>query len=87
LEDNQLLFVVVVALTVLCAALFATPALAEPQEVEVDGWDDIGDLTANEILNDTEQDELVGLVVFAFTIGIIMTVLGFAMGMMWVKRR
>lgn len=41
---------------------------------------------SQEILNDSEQDELIDLVVFAFTIGIIMTILGFAMGIMFQRR-
>ena len=57
-----------------------TPAIAE-DEYEIDL-----DFTAGEILNDTEQADLIGLVVFAFTIGIIMTILGFAMGIMYRKR-
>jgi len=41
----------------------------------------------SEILNATEQEELIDLVVFAFTIGIIMLVLGFAMGMFMYRGR
>ena len=57
----------------------SSPALAEGTWIEVDDF-------ANEILNDSEQADLIGLVVFAFTIGIIMTILGFAMGIMYQKR-
>jgi hypothetical protein len=64
------------ALLVLAFTVCATgPVMAE---FETDGFD----YSAGEILNDTEQAELVELVVFAFTIGIIITILGFAMGIM-----
>jgi len=58
-----------------------TPVVAE---VDVEDWEDF---TTHEILNDTEQADLIELVVFAFTIGIIMTILGFAMGIMYQRRR
>jgi nitrate reductase gamma subunit len=64
--------IMLMAFTV-CAA---SPAVAE-QSWTVEPAD-----MSNEILNDTEQAELVELVVFAFTIGIIITILGFAMGIM-----
>ena len=67
--------ILILAFTV-CAA---TPAVAEQT------WEISPDVTTNEILNDTEQEDLIELVVFAFTIGIIMTILGFAMGIMYRK--
>lgn len=73
----------VVVMLVMAFTVAAVPTVAEQT------WDvtDLPDLATNEILNDTEQDELIDLVVFAFTIGIIMTILGFAMGIMFQRRR
>lgn len=59
----------------------ATTSVVAEQTWEVDPTD-----LSNEILNDTEQADLVELVVFAFTIGIIMTILGFAMGIMYHRK-
>ena len=71
-----LLMIVVVTLAILCA-----PAIAEPtsyvQKVS----------TSNTIINATTQSDLIELVVFAFTIGIIMMVLGFAMAFFFIRRR
>lgn len=76
-----------IALLVVVMLLVAFTAAAVPTVAE-QSWEisDVPDLSKNEILNDTEQDELIDLVVFAFTIGIIMTILGFAMGIMFQRR-
>jgi hypothetical protein len=65
--------------------LAMTVCVGSPVVATGEAWIDVDD-TANEILNDTEQEDLIELVVFAFTIGIIMTILGFAMGIMYRKR-
>ena len=72
----------------------AVPTMAEESwEFAPDDWSNEQSLdidpadAANEILNDSDQADLIQLVVFAFTIGIIMTILGFAMGMMYTRRR
>ena len=78
--------VVVMILMISMTVCAATPVVAETA-FEVEDFEDFQDWTTNEILNDSDQADLIQLVVFAFTIGIIMTILGFAMGMMYFKRR
>ena len=73
----------VVLMLILAFTVCAVPTVAEQTwEIEY-----LPDLTENVILNDSDQADLIQLVVFAFTIGIIMTILGFAMAMMYFKRR
>ncbi len=79
-------FVVTLLLIVSLTVCAATPVVAETA-FEVEDFEDFQDWDANTILNDSDQADLIQLVVFAFTIGIIMTILGFAMGMMYFKRR
>lgn len=79
-EKLKKIGLLVATMLLLAFTVAAVPTVAE-QSWEVNPTD-----YSQEILNDTEQDELIDLVVFAFTIGIIMTILGFAMGIMFQRR-